>query len=224
VEPKTSDDEGDEVLAEVMARLAEGDGAAILTLRERFRAPLVRAVRGQARRRGARLAADDLEEVLTDVVVELARVAPGWDPAGGAPPWVWAHHQVGAVVDRHLGQWADVLDPDAEVRQQAGPPAAAGQEAAVLDVLAGLAQRQPVLALLQEAVALVASDRDQALFFEVAIQEASGDRSHAASVAQLYGLRPEAVRQQTRRVRQRLRRLAQDEPRFAELATLAVVA
>jgi len=38
------------------------------------------------------------------------------------------------------------------------------------------------------------------------------------------GIRPEAVRQQARRVRLRVQRLAADEPRFAVLADLSVVA
>ncbi|CAN5722272.1 hypothetical protein BH10ACT1_BH10ACT1_29720 [soil metagenome] len=70
----------------------------------------------------------------------------------------------------------------------------------------------------------MASDRDQVVFLETAIQASMGDRSPAATVARLLGLTPEAVRQQHRRVRLRLQRLAEDDPRFAGLAELAVVA
>jgi hypothetical protein len=70
----------------------------------------------------------------------------------------------------------------------------------------------------------VASERDQVIFFETAVQSALGDRSPAATVAGLMGIRPEAVRQQARRVRLRVQRLAADEPRFAVLADLSVVA
>lgn len=214
----------DAALAEVMSRLAAGDAAAVLTLREAFRDDLAGAVRRVARRRRARLDADTVDELVTDVVLELARLAPSWKP-GGAPPWVWAHHRVAAVVDRHVGQWTRPFD-DAEHRchDRSAVPAAPSTEPDVLVVLDGLAGWCPAAALLQEAVERVASPRDRELFFEHAVQAALGDRSPATTVARSMGLEPEAVRQQAHRVRERVRRLAAAEPRFAALAELAVVA
>ncbi len=211
-------------LATVMARLAEGDRAAVLTLRERFRPELARAVRAVARQRHARLDADEVDELVTDLALELGTLAGAWDPAG-APPWVWARHRVAQVVDRHLGQWSRPLEhAEGGAADRPVPVPASGAEPPVLEVLGSLARRDPGVALLREAVCRVASERDQAIFFETAVQAALGDRSPAATVAGLLGLRPEAVRQQTRRVRQRVRRLAADDPRFAALAELAVVA
>ena len=94
----------------------------------------------------------------------------------------------------------------------------------MLEVLAGLARDHPEVALLREAVGRVASDRDQLIFFETAVQASLGDHSPAVTVGQLLGIRPEAVRQQHRRVRLRVQHLAATEPRFAALADLPVVA
>ena len=78
--------------------------------------------------------------------------------------------------------------------------------------------------LLQEALGTVATARDRELFLELRIQELLGDRSPAVTVGALLGLNPEAVRQQHRRVRLRLRLLAESDARFAELAVLPLVA
>ena len=213
----------EQALVAVMARLAEGDRAGVLTLREHFRPELAAAVRRVARRRHAALDADAVDELVTDLALELGHLAGAWDPAG-APPWVWARHRVALVVDRHLGQWTRPLDQAGlQVADRGGPPPP-GEEPAVLEVLDGLANRVPEVALLREAVGRVASERDQVIFFETAVQSALGDRSPAATVAGLMGIRPEAVRQQARRVRLRVQRLAADEPRFAVLADLSVVA
>ncbi len=209
-------------LVAVMTRLAEGDGAALYTLREQFSGELSRAVRGVARTRRAALSADEVDELVTDVVVELAGLAATWSP-GGAPPWVWARHRVARVVDRHLGQWASPLEPDRAAAVADRAPAA-GVEPPVLDVLASLARHHPRVALLREAVARVASGRDQEVFFETVVQVSLGDRSPAVTVGGLLGMRPEAVRQQHHRVRLRVQRLAANDPRFAALADLPVVA
>ena len=210
-------------LVQIMARLAAADGAAVYSLRERFRPELVRAVRAVARTRGARLSADDLEDLITDVAVELARLAPSWDPLG-APPWVWARHRVASLVDRHVGQWTRPLDEEEHAAAAVEGVPTASAEAPLLEILAGLAHWHPEVALLREAVARVATDRDQVIFFETAVQVSLGDRSPAVTVAGLLGIRPEAVRQQHRRVRLRVQRLAAEEPRFATLAALPVVA
>lgn len=215
--------ERETALIEVMAQLVAQDGAAIYTLRERFRPELALAVQSVARSRGARLSADDLDDLITDVAIEVARLAPAWDRRG-APPWVWARHRVASVVDRHIGQWTRSLDEERYATSLAEAAPAPSAEAPMLDVLAGLALHHPKVALLHEAVRRVASDRDQLIFFETAVQTSLGDRSPAVTVAELLGIRPEAVRQQHRRVRLRVQQLAATEPRFAVLAELPVVA
>jgi hypothetical protein len=80
------------------------------------------------------------------------------------------------------------------------------------------------VALVWEALLTVASARDRALFLEVLVQTSLGDRAAAATVADLVGMKPDAVRQQSSRIRRRLRDLAAANPRYADLADLAIVA
>lgn len=215
------DAQREQELGVIMERVAAGDSAALFALVDRFGDELRRSVRVEAARRGARLAAEDLEGLVLDVAMALGSIASGWTP-GGAPPWVWARRRVANVVDRHVGQWADPierhdLDPPA-------PAAAATVEKATVDLVATVAGRDPAVALLFEGVQRVASPRDVSVYFDVIIEQAGGNQAPAAVVARLHGVAPTTVRQQHRRVRTRLQRLAASDPRFAPLASLAVVA
>jgi len=212
----------DDELVEVMARLAAGDGAAIYTLQDRFGGELARQVRVHASRRRARLTADEVSELVIDVALEIAELAGSWKP-DGAPPWLWAWSRIGRVVDRHIGQWTDLLDPN-EGDNEAEPRPSSGSEPAVLDVLEKLAQLDPRVALFDEAVALIASPRDRELFYEHGLQSSLGDRSPATTVGHLVDMNPAAVRQQNRRIRLRLQRLADTDPRFASLTSSPLVA
>jgi len=147
--------EKDDDLEQVMRRLAAGDEAAVVTLYERYGSSIAAAVRHVARSRPGRLDDDDVGGAVLDVCFELARVAGGWSPAGGALPWVWARHRVAGAVDRALGQQAQSLDDQrSEVvldRVGAGAgPGPAAPEASLLDTLNRLAaqdaaSRQPAL-------------------------------------------------------------------------------
>lgn len=213
-------------LAEVMGRLAAGDEAALFDLRTNFESELATAVRSVAHKRGARLDSQEVSDLVTDLVVELARHASAWRAERGAPPWVWARHRVGAVVDRHIGQYATSLDAEG-FRELADSPERAwtsGRDRSVREMLETLASEHPVVELLLEAVELVASGRDASLYFELSYQAASGDPSPANTVAQLLDMQPAAVRQQHSRVRRRLQALAAEQPRYAPLAQLPAVA
>ena len=217
----------DRDLVAVMAALADGDRAAIVTLREQFRPELSRAVRSVAAKRGARLSADDVDGLITDVALAMTKLAPAWDPERGAPPWVWARHRVAEVVDRHIGQWTtslDALEVEVDLEPVVAPAASAGSEPRPVDVAARLAADHTGMALVCEALEKVASPRDRELFFEVLVQASLGDRSAAATVGRLLGVSPEVVRQQMGRIRRRIRDLAASDPHFADLAELAVVA
>jgi hypothetical protein len=141
-------------LEQVMRRLAAGDEAAVVTLYERYGSSIAAAVRHVARSRPGRLDDDDVGGAVLDVCFELARVAGGWSPVGGALPWVWARHRVAGAVDRALGQQAQSLDDQrSEVLDRLGAGAAPGPaapEASLLDTLNRLAaqdaaSRQPVV-------------------------------------------------------------------------------
>lgn len=208
-------------LAAIMERLAEGDGAALYSLIEAHRSDLVRSIRSIAARRKARLSAEQLEELVVDAALAIAGVAGSWSPEG-APPWFYASGRIANAVDQVIGQWRDELDDErADVEQ---PPAAAGWESDTDDVLARLAARHEVVALLREGLEEVASPRDLLVFVEHGVQVALGDPSPAVTIGRMYGMEPTAVRQQTRRVRIRLHRLAATDPRFGELVTLPLVA
>lgn len=208
-------------LAAIMSGLADRDGAALFSLIEVCRPELVRTVRAIAAKRRARLSAEQVDELVLDAALAISEVAGAWKP-DGAPPWFYAHGRIAAAVDRVIGQWTDALvDERAEVEQ---PPWAAATEADTAEVMARLAEEHELVALLHDGLEAVASPRDLLVFVEHRIQVALGDPSPAATVARLYGMEPAAVRQQTRRVRLRLQRLAETDPRYSELAVLRCAA
>jgi hypothetical protein len=215
-------DEHEGVLVGVMARLADGDGAALVELIDCARSPMAAAVRSVAAARRARLSADEVDELVVEVALVLAEHAGGWSPEGGAPPWVWARHQVARVVDAHLGQFADPLE-DAE-RTLGAVASEISAESEVEVLVARLAGRHPDIALLEEAVRRVATDRDRTLFWETVLQQAMGDPSPATTVGRSLGVTPAVVRQQHRRIRVRIARLAEAEPRYASVGRLPLVA
>src|SRR5690606_8573318 len=137
-------------------------------------------------------------------------------------PWIYARGRIAAAVDRWIGHWSDPLHADtAEVEEPVHPAASEPDTEAVF---VGLAGRYPLVALLQEGLERVASPRDVVVFVEHGVQVSLGDPSPAVTVARMYGMQPAAVRQQTRRLRLRLHDLARVDPRFADLASLPMVA
>ncbi len=159
------------------------------------------------------------------MALELFRLAKAWNPDFGMPPWVWARHRVAALVDAHIGQHTRPLElVEAVLAEAPAPPAPPGEEPSVIEVIEQLAAEDDSVALVWEALLTVASDRDRAVFLEVLVQTSLGDRAAAATVGAVLGMKPDAVRQQVSRIRRRLRDLAAADPRFADLADLAIVA
>ena len=210
-------------LAEVMERMAQGDGAAVVELVDRWGQRIAGAVRSVASSRGARLSYDETQELVWDAALAVQAVAGGWSPEGGALPWVWGRHHVAAVVDRHIGQHAEPLERAEQIDGPAAAPSP-GAERPVLDQVRALARHHREVALLAEALDIVATPRDQVLFLETALQASLGDASPSHTVGELLGMAPAAVRQQHRRVRLRVQALAAEDERYAPLATLALVA
>ncbi len=213
------------LLIEVMAAAAAGDSSSVFALRDAFGPEIERAVRGIASSRGVRLAADEVDQLAIDTALELFGLAKAWDPTFGVPPWVWARHRVAGLVDAHIGQHTRPLElVEAVLAEAPAPPPARDWEPSVVDVIEQLAVEDPSVALVWEALLAVASARDRAVFLEVLVQTSLGDRAAAATVGGLLGMKPEAVRQQVSRIRRRLRDLAAVDPRFSDLAHLAIVA
>jgi hypothetical protein len=208
-------------LGEIMAALAANDGAALFALVDAHRADLVRCVRAIASSRGARLDVQQVDDLVLDAALAISEVAGAWKP-DGAPPWFYARGRIAAAVDRVIGQWADPLAPDgAELAER---PWSTADEVELPVLLDRLAAVDETVALVRDGLAEVASPRDLLVYVEHRVQVALGDPSPAVTVARLYGMQPAAVRQQTRRIRLRLRRLAASDPRFAPLASLPVAA
>jgi len=220
-------DKGERIerVARLMDRMAAGDAAAVFELYEQFGSAITATVRRVVAGRGVTtLPHDEIEGVVIEVCIDLFGRAAGWSSDGGAMPWVWAERRIANLVDSVLGQHSDPLDVDRVDATISTPPnAPSGGEPEVLDVLAIAARRRPECALLADALGSVATERDRRVFLEVGIQASLGDRSPAITVGALLGMQPDAVRQQHRRVKQRLRRLAASEARFAPLADLAMV-
>ena len=233
-------DRGDPDLVAVMAKLAQGDEAAVVTLFDRYGGPISAAVRRQVAFRGRhRIDQSDLEGLVWEVCDEIGKVAHAWRPDGGALPWVWARHRVANVVDRVLGPATEPLDEArlaglAELGGLAdratladqpveGVEAAAG--GSMLDALERLVPDLGRASLLAEALdAAKISERDRELWFEYQYEKHSGNASPAATVAPVFGMREASVRQAARRARQRILRLIDDNERFAPLADLPLLA
>ena len=211
-------------LREIMDALAAGDRAATFDLYAEFGGPIRATVRRLLRRLGLdAVAQEELDGLVIDACLELQSCAEAWDPEGGAQPWVWAERRLLAVVSRWVGQHHDTLEDRGEVLDLltvAAPKSS--EEPSVLEILGRL--DDPTCMLLREALGVVASGRDQAILLEVGLQRSLGDASPAVTIGPHVGLRPDAVRQVLRRVRQRLAALAESEPRYAPIADLALLA
>jgi hypothetical protein len=218
----------DDDLVAIMRRLADGDEAAVVTLYERYGGPIAAAVQRVAGQRRGRVDRDDLDGLVFEVCFELASIAAGWSPDGGALPWVWARHRVANVVDRVLGQWADPLDDERLARldrQMAEAAAPRADDGSLLEALERLVPDMASARLLAEALDHERiSRRDREIWLEYAFEKHSGNASPAATVAPEFDMKEVSVRQAARRARLRLLHLAASDERFAPLADLPLLA
>jgi hypothetical protein len=211
-----------EQLTAVMERLAAGDPAAIEELYVGFGDPIRAALRDEFRSLNVtRVDPAEIDGLVLDVVTDLAGRAGSWDPSWGVTPWRWARRQLRSIVIRYLGQFTDPLPEGGVPEVEAAPPAQLDEDAlATLDRLAG---RDPRVALLLEALDRVARPRHQEIMFQFRLQAGQGDQSPSLTVAREQGLKPDSVRQTTKRVLDRVRALTQADPHFASLADLPLL-
>ena len=209
-------------LAEIMARMAEGDHAAAITLYFEFGSYIETRVARMARAQGAtHLTREDILAMTMDVCLDLLPRAGSWDPDGGALPWVWAERRLVAIVGDYIGRYGTSLDEELHGDRGDGDVAPPERDLGEDEALAHLADRDPTCALLQEALGLVTTSLRNlrvVLLFEV--QRASGDPSPAVTVADELGMRPDAVRKVVQRTKDGVVRLAAREDRFAPLVAL----
>ena len=213
-------------VVEVMRAMADGDRAGVFALYEEFGGAIAAVLRRHIRRMGPeRVRPDEVDGLVIDACFELSACASAWNPAGGALPWNWAERRLANVVSRHIGVHTDELDDervaDAASTASAEATAVDGEEVEVLERLAVLDERCDLLA---EALAKVATPRNRAVLLEVKVQSALGDPSPAETVGRRHDMRADNVRQAVKRTKDRLRRLAAEDARYAPLAGLALLA
>ena len=214
------DGRGRSAVQVLMERMSAGDRAAAFELY----AEVGDAVRGSVARiaRGLHadhLSGDDLDALTLDVCMELLALSRSWDAGGGALPWVWASRRVATMVSAYVGQLASPFadehgDGPTDVHHP--PDDDLPDEVA----LARLARRDPLVALLLEALASVTTARDLRVVLLFAVQQAQGDPSPSHTVADATGLQPGNVRQIVSRTRRRLGGLVASEARFGALGRL----
>lgn len=216
-----------ERLVQVMALLAQGDRAALFLLYEEFGEQIAAAVRRELGRVRVRPTPDDFAGLVIDAVMSIGACAAGWDPSAGAMPWVWAEHRIRQVVKHHVGQFADSIDAGAKKTTEqleeyvvAAPVAAYDSGITELEALARLSASDDVCALLLAALQDTTTERDREILLAYKLQAALGDPSPANTVGDAFQLKPATVRQVVKRSLDRLRKLAETEPRFQALTDL----
>jgi hypothetical protein len=203
-------------LAELMAEMADNQ-TAVIAFVALYRDTLAGVVRHHLRQLCRRdLAADpaEVEGLVWDVALFLQGRAGSWQP-GSALPWNWARRGIAKLVADAIGHARADIDIDIDVvAQPVILPGCVEVEFADLD-------SEPRVVLLTQALAaLGCRDRDRQVHVEYRIQAANGDPSPAHTVAELFGLRPDHVRQIDHRLRGKLDHLARTDPTFAPLAGL----
>ena len=218
-------------LSELMDRMGGGDSSAAFLLVQEFGTELAGAMRRHLRAMGTdRVARDDLDGLVIDAALALYECASAWRPDVGALPWNWAGRRLRGVAAAFIGQYADSVDglpggPDRlDSHARPADPPGPGAESEPLDLLGELATTGAMCRLVNDALYRVGSPRDARILLEVRLQATTGDPSPAVTVGAEHGMRPDAVRQVTRRMRARLRHLADSDERFEALAGLALVA
>jgi hypothetical protein len=209
----------------IMSRVVAGDTAAVFTLVEHHGHRVAGVVRRQLRRCGVdEISSDDLQALLIDASMELRHVAPAWRP-GGALPWWWAEGRIRAVVNGWVGVHADPLDDHVASAERDDADHAPSVEDSVAETFARLVEEVPLVGLVADAARAARVD-DVALLclLDYCIQQDQGDPSPAHTLAERYGISPEALRQRICRGRRRLRHVVDNDPRFAALAGFALVA
>lgn len=217
----------DELLA-IMATLASGDRAAIVTLYSRFGGRIAAAVWRVLDERGVRLDDREVDGIVFDFCDEMLRLAPAWSPDGGALPWVWARKRLQNIVDRTVGQKADSIDdlgPGAQGALVDEAPRACTDDLPLDEVAEHLAPDHAGLRLVLEAFDCAGiSTRDRAVLLHHTDERCAGNPSPAVTLAEVFGVSAASIRQIVRRAKQRLRALAAADPRFAPLRDLPFLA
>lgn len=150
--------------------------------------------------------------------MELLPLSRSWDAERGALPWVWANRRVTGIVSRYVGQYASPFEDDR--RDEPATPTADEEDVPDEVAMARLARREPLVALLLDALTSLVSDRDLRVVLLFSVQQSLGDPSPSHTVADGAGLKPDNVRKIVSRTRRRLHDLVEQDQRFEGLAVL----
>ncbi len=204
------------LLEEVMRRLIVGELEMVWALSTEFGEDLARVIKRHLHSMGrGEVAAEEgrLEGLVIDVALWFLDHGSAYDPSASLP-WVWADKAIWSLVSDEVGHRSVEFEP--ALAQQVAP----SLEPAVVE-LRSLAESEPTVALLIEAVEIVGSERDAKVHLEYRVQWALGDPSPSHTVAGMAGLEAANVRQIDTRMRKKVVRLASTDERFGPLKELA---
>jgi hypothetical protein len=200
-------------LEQVMARLAAGDLAYVVTLAQGWYRPIASLVRRLLREMGRPDLArqpDEVDGLVIDACFAIAARAGGWRP-GNASPWHWARRAIRAELARVIGHRCTELDEHVGDRRE--PVAIDGVDYDVLVVA------DPRFASFDEVLRSCTSERDRRIVVEYLQQQAAGDPSPSHTVGRMFALAPATVRQVHSRAMRKVRSVLDDDaprsPRFS---------
>ncbi len=194
-------------LADLMAAMAEGDDAMIVTLMVEFRPELEAAARFHARQVSSTVVTDgDVNSLVAEFAMAIADVSRSWKPTGSLP-WTYAKARLRQVTIDLLVAPAIDLGFDGDDL--------AGEGSRVLDVasidddvehfgrLVAMSSEHPELQEIVDRLA-GASGRHVEIALTYRMQQLQGDEHASTSVADWFQTTPNNVRQITKRVFARL--------------------
>lgn len=202
-------------VAELMARIVDGDDAAFFMLVSEFDsrvAYIVRQFVTDMGRRDILADEDELSGLVTDAWLVIRERVGGWS-ADGAMPWRWAHLAIRHRVSEAVGHRTTPLMEDDGVEEAAWSPTGDCEDL----VLTRLRCGDPRLALMLTTLKANLSERDYLVVVEYLQQQSFGDPSPSHTVGRLYRVKSDNVRQIYHRARKRMRKLATDDPELESL-------
>ncbi len=208
------------LLEEVMRRLIGGELEMVWALSSRFGEDLAKVIKRHLHSMGrGEVAAEPgrVEGLVIDVSFWFLDHGSAYDPAGSLP-WVWADKPIRSLVAAEVGHRS--VEFDAAAFEPAADCAPQSLDPAVVE-LRSLAESEPTVALLIEAVEQVGSERDANVHLEYRVQWALGDPSPSHTVAGMAGLEAANVCQIDTRMRKKVVRLASSDERFGPLKELS---
>lgn len=202
-----------------------GDPAAVVPFFLEFGDEVRVIVEFEARRHRRAVPPADLDDLVFDACLAVARHARAWRPSGGALPWNWARRRINEVVATALAPAPSRLPSSWDIEDTSAlvGAAAAIDDGACTPQLRALATRDRRCGLLLDAIAESVGIDDADVWLRYRVQQQSGDPHAAETVGRELGLSAPAVRQRASRARRRVAALVARDPRLAELHDLPLL-